>query len=54
MSESFWHAVRDKQYRDKSGETDRQRKQDDEQRRAADRAQRKSMGADHPKDTRWK
>jgi hypothetical protein len=49
MADSFWHAVRDQRYREQSGEADRQRKLDDEQRRRADKAMRKAMGRDSPK-----
>jgi len=49
MSESFWHVVRDERYRKQTGETDRRKREEEANRRAADRRQRETMGEDHPK-----
>jgi hypothetical protein len=47
MAESFWHAVRDQQYREKTGETERQRKADEQSRKDTREQMQKAMGSDH-------
>jgi len=48
MAKSFYDAVRDKKYRKESGEQDRQKRDDEEDQRIADRRSRETMGDDCP------
>lgn len=47
MTESFWHVVRDQRYRDKTGETERQRKADEQSSKDTRNQMQKAMGSDH-------
>lgn len=48
MTNNFWHAVRDKRHRDQTGETDRRKREEEADQRAADKRQREVNGPDHP------